>query len=190
MKEKIKIARKRIQEIIDRFPDQKIYVGHSGGKDSSVVLDLALSVKPDIEVIHNGKKIWTEKEPGVTDVHIETLEFLYKYTLDKVERIVFVQTEKMPGYIEKHNLKIQIDGTRIDEFNRTKKSNTFVKNGEDIKRNELTSFNPDGLFGLSFLCPIYDWSSEDVFEYHRIMNVPLSDEYKTDEEYNNYLKNI
>jgi 3'-phosphoadenosine 5'-phosphosulfate sulfotransferase (PAPS reductase)/FAD synthetase len=86
---------------------------------------------------------------------------------------------KGPG---KH-LKLQIDGTRVDEFNRDEKSNTFEINGVQVSRMEMTHFFKNGLFGLDFLCPIYDWSANDVFEYHKLNSIPLSTEYMGDKDY-------
>ena len=185
---KIETAKARIQEIFDRYSHNKIYVGHSGGKDSSTVLHLVQSLYPKIQVIHNGKKTYNplvDAKSGPTDVHIDTLDFLYSYTLSTAPYITLVKTEKMKQYLKGpgSHLKLQVDGTRIDEFNRDAKSNTFEINGVQVSRMDVTHFFKNGLFGLDFLCPIYDWNSVDVFEYHKLNNIPLSKEYDQDPEY-------
>jgi len=185
MNEKIKIAQNRIKEILEYYNFDEIYIGHSGGKDSSVVMHLAHSINPNIAVIHNGKNIYDPYEnPGPTDVNIKTLKFLYEYTLSKANFITLVKSEKMADYLKTQKYKVQIDGTRIDEYLRDKKSNTFEINGVQVSRENMNShWHKKGLFGLDFLVPIYDWSSEDVFEYHKIHNILLSEEYITDPEY-------
>ena len=188
MEDKIKIAEIRIREMLKWYAPHEVYVGHSGGKDSSTVLSLVQSVTDSINVIHNGKRSFDknrDEKSGPTDVDVRTLEFLYQYTLSQTNFITFVKTSKMKDYLAgpgKH-YRVQIDGTRIDEFGRDAKSNTFEINGVQVSRLEMTHWFQNGLFGLNFLCPIYDWSSEDVFNYHKIKGIPLSTEYLDDAEY-------
>ena len=188
IEEKIEIAQSRIKEMMKWYGPNEIYVGHSGGKDSSTVLSLVQSCNPDIQVIHNGKKIFNplrDDNSGPTDVHVDTLEFLYQYTLNQAPFITCVKTHKMKDYLAGpgKDFRVQIDGTRVDEFNRDEKSNTFEINGVQVSRESVTHWHQNGLFGLNFLCPIYDWSSKDVFDYHKLMKIPLSEEYNKDEEY-------
>jgi len=143
---------------------KKPYIGTSGGKDSVVIMWLSDMVEDaPLPVVHTPK-------PGVT--HPKTLEFLYKMTANR--RILFcpARDHASLGY------DTQIDGTRISEYNRTDgRSTDFVRNGQNVSRLEMTMWVPNGLFGLNFVYPIYDW--EDVHVWACIIkhNIPFSEEY-------------
>lgn len=49
---KIKMTQRRIQEWVDEFGEDGVYVSFSGGKDSTVLLDIARKLYPDIEAIY------------------------------------------------------------------------------------------------------------------------------------------
>lgn len=48
--EKVAISLTRILEFVKAFPDN-VYVSYSGGKDSTVLLNLVRKIKPDIPVV-------------------------------------------------------------------------------------------------------------------------------------------
>lgn len=49
--EKIQMTRRRITEWVDEFGEDRVYVSFSGGKDSTVLLDIARKDYPNIEAI-------------------------------------------------------------------------------------------------------------------------------------------
>lgn len=140
----------------------KPYVGTSGGKDSVVIQWLSRQVH-DLPTVHTPK-------PGVT--HPKTLEFLYQQCAKQA--IMFC-----PSHAHA-NLKYdtQIDGTRIAEFDRTDgRSTDFVRDGQNVSRLEMTMWVPNGLFGLNFVYPIYDWSDAEVWACIFRFYIPFSEEY-------------
>ena len=48
---KIKMTEHRINEWVDRFGEDGVYVSFSGGKDSTVLLDIARRLYPDIKAV-------------------------------------------------------------------------------------------------------------------------------------------
>ena len=183
--DKIEKSKQLIKELIDKHPTG-IYCGHSGGKDSSVVFHLALEFYPEMHVLHNVKKLFetNQSEPvGQTDVNADTLKLFYEYTVPQAKNVIMLAPDKMQSTIKEFGLTCQIDGTRRDECERYEKSSIFVRDGIEVNREELPEYVADGLFGMSFLYPIYDWNSTDVFNYIKLNNIPLSDEYLTDPEY-------
>ncbi|QRE00066.1 hypothetical protein [Burkholderia phage BCSR5] len=160
------------------FDLNRAFVGHSGGKDSVVVDFLARAAyherdrefwdKP-MKVVHN------PKTTGPNKVHPLTREFLYESA--RKRPIVFASLEECvrAGYTT------QIDGTRISEFDRGDgRSTNFVRNGAIASREELTCYVPNGLGGLNFIYPIYDWTDMDVWAFIDRFNVSFSDEYLID----------
>ena len=170
---------------IKKCSNKKFYLGHSGGKDSAVILHLALQVfKPeDIVIIHNVKPLYEDKPKGKTDTHIETLKYLYEYVIPQVKEVIFITPNKMEDTLKFHNLDCQIDGTRIEENNRVDKSATFIENGVEKSRKELKPFVETGLFGISFCYPIYDWTDDDVYNYIKDNKIKISKEYLRDEKF-------
>jgi len=141
-----------------------LYVGTSGGKDSVVVHHLAkLSVlgRSIQQVLHTAK-------PGIT--HPETLKFLYSRNYP----ILFVPK----GCPMPRGLKTQIDGTRALEYSRTDgRSTDLVVGGKTMSRQDMPMFVDDGLFGMNFIFPIYDWTDAQVWAYIMINGIEYSDEY-------------
>jgi 3'-phosphoadenosine 5'-phosphosulfate sulfotransferase (PAPS reductase)/FAD synthetase len=136
--------------------------GHSGGKDSSVVHHLVnMKAKLALPVIH------TSKFEGFNAIHPATLEFIYSRPF-VIE--LYPEGTKMP-YLG------QVDGTRADESERSSKSNDLIVNGEAINRKYMSEYNPSGLFNMQFVYPIFDWTDEDVWAYHKMYDIPHSEEY-------------
>jgi len=192
MIEKINQAKQRIKEYI--FNVDKIFVGHSGGKDSVAVHNLTLEVLNEmgmdnnLTIVHNPKKIFDKSKhnsAGTTDVYYETLEFLYG-TVSKYANITIVNPLNMKEFIRSKNLTMQIDGTRADENERISKSSNLVLNGEEQNRGYMSSYNPRGLYDLEFLYPIFDWNTNDVFTYLEMRDIKISPEYLNDTEYKTF----
>ena len=48
---KIQMTQRRIEEWVDRFGEDGVYVSFSGGKDSTVLLDIARKLYPDLKAM-------------------------------------------------------------------------------------------------------------------------------------------
>lgn len=149
-----------------------IYVGTSGGKDSVLVQWLADQALPMVLGIDKEAilAVHTVKTSGANAVHPLTIDFLYH----SKRTIIYA-----PAANHKHlKLKTQIDGTRRSEHNRTNgRSTTLISDGKEISREEMPMFVRNGLFGLNFVFPIFDWSDEDVWAAILLNQIPYSPEY-------------
>lgn len=146
----------------------KMYLGHSGGKDSCVIFHLAKQIDPEIMVIHTPK--------GLSHTHPDTADFLY-YEVARHHIIHMVPKEHMDNFIIRNDLLLQIDGARRDECNRTERSDDFVMNEENVNRKDLPQFVEFGLFGIAQLYPIFDWTDDEVWKYIVDHKVQVSKEY-------------
>lgn len=142
---------------------KKPYIGTSGGKDSVVIEWLTNKAFPiRMPVVHTPK--------GIT--HPETVAFLYERSITTPIIYCPSSQHRLLGF------DTQIDGTRIAEHNRTDgRSTDFVRNGQNVSRTELTMWCPNGLFGLNFVFPIYDWSDEEVWACIFANDIPFTREY-------------
>lgn len=140
------------------------YIGTSGGKDSVVIMWLSDMIEDTpLPVVHTPK-------PGVT--HPKTVEFLYNMSAKRTILYCPAREHAKLGF------KTQIDGTRISEYNRTDgRSTDFVRNGVNVSRSEMTMWVPNGLFGLNFVYPIYDWEDVHVWACIFKHNIPFTEEY-------------
>jgi 3'-phosphoadenosine 5'-phosphosulfate sulfotransferase (PAPS reductase)/FAD synthetase len=74
--------------------------------------------------------------------------------------------------------KTQIDGTRIAEHDRSNgRAVDVVIDGKQVSRKELPLYLENGLFGLNFVYPIYDWSDAEVWAAIAHYDIPFSEEY-------------
>lgn len=167
LSKKVSDALNRISNVLDTY-ESAVILGTSGGKDSTVIYDLTKRIYPDIIVVHTPKD------------NTHDLTKLFLYDLSKETTIINVPAYEMERFIQETGIKCQIDGTRIDEATRTDgRSTSFVQNGIDIDRTRMKPFVEQGLFGLSFLYPIFDWTDQEVWEYIKIRNLKISAEYGT-----------
>lgn len=189
MKDKISNAVRRIK--LAANINQNIIAGHSGGKDSVVIHHLAdvAGVKL-VTSVHTVKPVYhVDLAPEVlkTAMDPDTLIFLYEKVCP-VRDITFLGPGKMVDFIKENNIHCQIDGSRISEFNREDKSSTFIKDGENVSRSEMTDYVTNGIFGLNMCYPIYDWTDDDVFHYLSTNMLEFSAEYIKNGEYEQYLE--
>lgn len=146
------------------------YVGHSGGKDSVVVHHLAKKAfGPKVPVVH------TPKITGFNAVHPDTIDFLYRLSAE--EGLYIVPGKNMREFLDDHNLSFQVDGTRVDECDRTDRSADVVIDGKTISRSEMPVVTFNGLFGQASVFPIFDWSDSDVWRYIELEGLEVSAEY-------------
>jgi len=164
LERKVELAKLRITEAVSVFGDS-LFLGHSGGKDSTVIYHLTKSVFPDIKVVHTPK----------TDTHRDTIMFLYELSMG--QRIDFVPASMMEQYLKNTGLRCQIDGTRAAEYNRDTKSTDLVVDGVSVSRENMPAFVESGLFGMSVLYPIVEWTDEEVFTWLRANEISISLEY-------------
>lgn len=169
--EKEDIALARINEALSKG---NVYLGHSGGKDSAVILTLALialkGAKPVI--VHTIKDSFNKNR-----THPDTIRYLYD-TVSKWAKVIhFVPEDEMENFRQTSGLKYQIDGTRASEFERLDRSSTLVMDGKEQSREHMGDRTNNGVFGFDFFYPIYDWTDEEVWDYIWFQNIPLSEEY-------------
>lgn len=191
MELKIKNAIERIQFAYE-IHGNDIFLGHSGGKDSCVINHLTKQVIENYKIVHNVKPmLGTSGDPvfALTEMYPSTLNFLY--TVVSIEQPVeFLHSTKMIDYIKRNKLTCQIDGARIEEHDRPGKSSNIIRNGESVNRKEMTEYEPNGIFGLAICYPILDWSTQDIFDYLTMHNLPFSQEYIENGEYDQFKSRI
>jgi 3'-phosphoadenosine 5'-phosphosulfate sulfotransferase (PAPS reductase)/FAD synthetase len=189
-KEKIQLAKERIDISFSLFGD-KLFMGHSGGKDSCTILHLMKQVVPDdFIIVHNVKPMFgSTGDPvlSLTEMHPGTLYHLYE-NVAKDNVVHFMHSSKMEKFISDNDLQCQVDGARISEANREGKSANFIMGGKSYNRKELKAMIADGLFGIHFCYPIFDWTDRDVFDYLTSNDIPFSQEYFENGEIDRYLQ--
>ena len=171
MDERLKSLEAAAIERLKQVPRSKVYVAHSGGKDSVVVHHLARKVFGDgVPVVH------TPKIAGFNKVHEATIDFIYEMAAKFGCHMV--PGDKMKSFLSDFNLDIQIDGTRRDEGERTDRSSDVVIDGKTIPRAEMPHITFNGLFGQTSLFPILDWSDDDVWAYIESEEIAVTEEYR------------
>ena len=142
-----------------------LYLGHSGGKDSVVIADLVRLAFGSLPTIHNCK----------AETHPDTMTFLETTVLD----VMMVAPEDMIPTLGRLGLTTQVDGTRKAEFNRTDgRSTNVIIDGQSVSREQMGHYVKNGLFGLNFIFPIFDWSDAEVWEYIHTNGLRVSPEYE------------
>lgn len=191
LKAKIDSAKKIIEHAFN--VNEKVLVGNSGGKDSTVILELTKMVAAQraantknsgFVIVHNVKPMLSDSLDPVqklTAMHPETLEFLYS-EICRNNPVVVMHSSKMAQYLAAYKFTCQIDGARRVEYNRPGKSSEFIMDGKNVNRLELPPYVECGLFDISFAYPIFDWEDKDVFDFCYFHELNLSREYEMNGE--------
>lgn len=155
-----------IQRIKEHEPPEGYYVAFSGGKDSSVVLDLVKKAGVKYDAHYN---VTTLDPP-------ELVYFIKKYHPDAWENREKAQ-KTMWQLIEEN----YVPPTRIMRYccRWLKESKglgrtvvTGVRAKESRNRAKRKYYEPAGKNGKAYLNPIIDWSEAEVWEYIHKYNVP------------------
>ena len=160
--QKEKVALDRIKGCITT---RASHIGHSGGKDSTVILHLTNRVSKELSldpcmVLHNYKD-------SISANDMEIVHGVAKTNPLFIVRSVFMANIN----------SCQIDGTRKSEFNRTDKANNLIIDGKSVNREHMPVFVEKGLYDMAFLYPIYDWTDEEVFAYITKHKLKISKDY-------------
>lgn len=172
-------AKTRIKEAIEKYGND-ISVACSFGKDSIVVLKLALEINPDILVTWN----------NTLNEHPETTKFAKKivkeWNLNFIENRAFVtfwDVQKEYGFPTPTNrhccdylklypaqflyhelgIKASFTGLRRDE---SRSRENLPEEGEDTQIRDIYRYNP-----------IVEWTELDIWNYHIEKNLPMNTLY-------------
>lgn len=146
LERKIRVTQLRIMEWYEYY-DGKVYVSFSGGKDSTVLLDLARRIYPDIKAVYI--------DTGLEYPEIKS----FVKTFDNVDiikpKMNFVEVVKKHGYpVISKEVAHAVDGARkgqqarIDSFN----GGTVGKNGKIYRDYSKHKYLLDAPFKISAYC--------------------------------------
>ncbi len=174
---KVKQAIEIIERANEIFGDE-LAVGFSGGKDSLVILDLALKVNPEISVVFNN----TTVEFPETVRYIRKLAKEWKLNLQITRpKKSFMTTVKEHGWATYENRWCCTPYKKEPtlEFFKEQGINaeiTGTSRTESFYRMHLTPFKvfKDGLIRVN---PLYDWNYQEVWEYIHFYNLPYNPLY-------------
>ncbi|MHA1212713.1 MAG: phosphoadenylyl-sulfate reductase [Candidatus Heimdallarchaeota archaeon] len=166
---KISNSKKIISEALTKY-GEKIQVACSFGKDSMVIVHLALQIKPDVKIFtimtpFKPKETFVYKDQMIDHYNMNIIEYMSKETVDpnlpKTDpdeccRILKVEPTKEAV----KNLDAWICGLR----------NTEGRTRKDYKEIE----NKGGLFKIN---PILNWTELDIWRYMAINNIPVHPYY-------------
>lgn len=180
--EKIEESKSILKEAISKY--KKIAVACSFGKDSMVILHLALQIKPDIEVF----SVLTPMKPKETFEYKDYIQKLWNLNL----KVYMSDQEPIKNLWETNpdecceifkveptkkaikNLDAWITGLRRTEGRTRTDYEAFEPCGNALTRisgNEIQT-------SLMKVNPILDWTETDIWRYLAIYNIPVNPAYK------------
>jgi phosphoadenosine phosphosulfate reductase len=180
--EKIENSKSIIKEAIQKYP--KIAIACSFGKDSMVILHLALQIKPNIDVF----AVLTPMKPKETFEYKDKMQKLWNLKLktymsnqepiynlwetdpDKCCEIFKVQPTKEAI----KNLDAWITGLRRTEGRTRTDYEPFEESGDALTRYPGKEVKTS----IVKVNPILDWTEKDIWRYLAINNIPVNPAYK------------
>ena len=203
-KDAIAIARiKRASEIAQARGMGPLYVGYSGGKDSTVLADLAIRAGIPIEIAHNHTTIDAPETVYFVRGEMTRFEamgakctvYMPRYKGKSVSMWTLIPQKLMPPtrvvryctsvLKQSHSAgRFSLTGVRWDESARRKKTRGIFEapHRDPEKRLRLTS-DQGNLTALTeakgeLICnPIVDWTEADVWDYIRDRHLPYNPLY-------------
>ena len=178
MQDKIDAAVTAYRKYFDEFKDVKKVIAFTGGKDSTVLLELAkmafgsvpcdvfyidsgLDHKETVDFIEEARQHWGFNL--VKEVHKETLDHYHTLESQVVKRMVsrMLKIETIKQTIKKHDYGLMVVGIRHDEHE-ARSHETVLSKREDHVR----------------LHPILDFTEKDIWNFIHKYNVPHNPLYK------------
>lgn len=204
-KDAIAIARiKRASEIAQARGMGPLYVGYSGGKDSTVLADLAIRAGVPIEIAHSHTTIdapetvyFVRREMARFEANsgVKCTVYMPRYKGKPVSMWTLIPQKLMPPtrivryctsvLKQSHSVgRFSLTGVRWDESARRKKTRGIFEapHRDPEKRLRLTS-DQGNLTALTeakgeLICnPIVDWTEADVWDYIRDRHLPYNQLY-------------
>jgi phosphoadenosine phosphosulfate reductase len=180
--EKIEKSKAIIKEAIEKYP--KIAVACSFGKDSMVVLHLALEVKPDIDVF----AVLTPMKPKETFEYKDRMEKLWNLKLKvfmsdqkPIEGLWSTDPNKCCDIFKVEptkqaiaNLDAWITGLRRTEGRTRTDYEPFEESGKALTRIPGKEVSTT----IMKVNPILDWTETDIWRYLAINEIPVNSAYK------------
>jgi len=169
IKGKIEHATEVISDAIEQYGD-KVQVACSFGKDSMVVVHLALQVKPDVKVF----TIMTPFKPKETFTYKD--EMIKHYNLNIIE---FMSKEKVDKNLPKTNPDECCNILKVEPTKEAVKDLDAwicgLRNTEGRTRKNYKEIEEKG--GLVKVNPILNWTELDIWRYMAIKNIPVHPYY-------------
>lgn len=179
LKQKIKRAEKVIQESASKWKPEEIAIAWTGGKDSTVILDMARRVfgnKIPFRVMFNDSTLefdeiyeFVKKYKREWDLDLLWIKHLdqdlaaYQKSQDQDEQMEIMRIAKINAInfsIEEYNLKAFLSGIRKDEHEARADETYFSKRSTHMR-----------------VHPILDFTINDIWKYIKEYNVPYVDLY-------------
>lgn len=173
----------------------EVIVGFSGGKDSQVIYDLCQRSGIQFTAYFNHAfedaitlKFIKQYYPKVKWRRIHHFGFIENIWKNENSILPTAEIAYCCKYY-KHNPKFQdkasIVGVRREESNKRKKRQILeVKNKTTLKKNKYAIYpyftekcTGIGSSGIIQLKPIIDWTTENVWDYIKIHNIPINPQY-------------
>lgn len=180
----------RTQNVVKRFIRDypEVYVSWSGGKDSSVVLDLATNVRADIpvlcvqtdieypdnlEIVEKYRKMWPDMT--LILVHPETSAWEYLTRSADVFREVNVASSKLDRLFFYEPIQKEVEAQGYNAY--------FLGLRKEESRARLLGLTFHGMVyekqdGMTVCCPLSNWSGRDVMGYLVSRDLPISSIYE------------
>lgn len=179
LKNLVKNANLIIEKAVKEYGDD-LAISCSFGKDSMVILDLAVKIKPDILVVWNNTLIENpETVKFAKDIvkewelnFIEMRPFVTFWDIVEEFGLPTTNNRKCCDFLKLYPVKFLFGELGI------KATLTGLRRDESFLRRNITSEGPDTQLDKMYRYnPIFDWTELDVLEYHIDTNLPMNNLY-------------
>src|SRR3990167_1974117 len=189
LEQKINLSKNIIEKAVSDH--QRIFLSFSGGKDSTVMLDLIRTIKPDIKIvgIDTGYEFdetleFTDKLMGLYGMEIEYL----RPTKEQHMNLMLLYMGAIEGNDGKRELRNVVDGQWYCCAHEEPALKNFLARGEydawltglrsdETENRRLVGIYQKGKNGIQKINPIIFWTQEDVWEYIKLNKLEYHPKY-------------
>lgn len=179
LKDKIRRSQQIILKSVERFPENKIFIAWTGGKDSTVLLHL-------VRMVFHGKIPFKVMFNDSTIEFDEVYEFIKKLKKDWEIDLVWIKhlSEDIDSYHTTDNTDLKLEIMRIAKINiinnvvfkyKLKAFMSGIRWDEHEARKKETFFSARS--DHMRIHPILHFTLSDIWEYTREFNVPYINLY-------------
>src|SRR3990167_10247479 len=193
LEQKINLSKNIIEKAVSEF--QRIFFSFSGGKDSTVMLDLIHTIKPDIKIvgIDTGYEFdetleFTDKLMGLYGTEIEYLRPTKEQHQEILRHYRSTAPGEVGGLLDNKVSSFMKDGQWYCCAHKEPALKNFLARGEydawltglrsdENENRRLVGIYQKGKNGIQKINPIIFWTQEDVWEYIKLNKLEYHPKY-------------
>jgi phosphoadenosine phosphosulfate reductase len=173
-------AEDALRQSLERFGVSRIALASSFGAEDQVLTDMLVRIQPDARIftLDTGRQF--QETYDTMQRSVERYHVSYEVCAPEADEVAALIAKEGPNlfYTSIENRKACCDVRKMKPLR--KKLSTVdawicgLRRDQSVTRTEVELVSWDAAFGIYKICPLFDWSEQQVWDYIKEHNVPYN----------------